>query len=208
MVKMYWEDTAGRIGRDYAWPVALTLGDHPVRPLTAHEMDRMVASGILGEDERVELLDGMLVQLSPKGPEHGAVMARLVRWLAPLLVAGTHSLRTEHPLRVPDERSLPEPDLVLVEGDPPTEHPTTAVMVIEVSVTSREIDTTIKPVLYASAGVPDHWVIDVPGRRIETRRDPGADGYRTLDVIEPGGHGEGLAPDLPPLALDGLLAGL
>ena len=189
--------------------MALTLADHAVRPLTADEVERMVQEGIIGEDEPVELLQGALVEMSPKGEQHATVMARLVGWLAPLAVAGTHELRTEHPLAVPDPTSLPEPDIAVIEARAdPTRRPTSALLVVEVSVSSRAIDTTIKPRLYASAGVPDYWVVDVAARRIEIRRDPAGSEYRTLDTGEGDQTVEALCLDLRPLNAAALLSGI
>ena len=187
----------------------LTLGDREVRPLTADEVLRMVEAGILAEDEPVELLHGVLTAVSPKSPAHGVVMVRLGRWLAPLTVAGKHDVRTEHPLIVPDRTSLPEPDIAVVERDDRTiAHPHTALLVIEVAVSSPRTDTTIKPALYAAAGVPELWVVDVAGRCVRVFAEPGADGYAAERVA---GEGDVLAPsriDATPLAVAELLAGM
>lgn len=189
--------------------MALTVGDREVRPLTADEVLRMVEAGILSEDEPVELLEGVLTEVSPKSPAHAEVMARLGRWLAPLVVAETHDVRTEHPLVVPDRTSLPEPDVAVVErGDYSKRHPETALLVVEVAVSSLTTDTKVKPRLYASAGVPELWVVDVAGRCVRVFTDPCAEGYAAERVA---GEGEVLQPstlDVEPLAVSELLAGL
>lgn len=187
--------------------MALTIGDRPIRALTVDDVWRMVEAGILTEDDRVELLEGALVEMSPKSPEHEGVITLLTRWLMPLLAAGTHDLRTRAPLVVPDPRSLPEPDLAVVERlSEPGAHPTSALLVVEVSVSSLLTDTSVKPALYAAAGVPEYWVVDVPHQRLEIRRDPVGAEYRRLQVLGPGEQAAPLALDLPPLELAELLS--
>jgi Uma2 family endonuclease len=189
--------------------MAFTVGDREVRPLTADEVLRMVELDVLSEDEPVELLHGVLTAVSPKSPVHGEVMARLMRWLAPLLASGTYDVRTEHPLVVPDHTSLPEPDIAVVaRGNYSTRHPSTALLVIEVAVTSLTTDTTIKPALYAAADVPEMWVVDVSGRRVRVFTEPGAGGYRTERAL---GQGDFLRPrcvEAAPLEVGEILAGV
>jgi Uma2 family endonuclease len=187
--------------------MALTIGDRPLHALTVDDVWRMVEVGILTEDDRVELLEGALVEMSPKSPEHEGIITLVTRWLNPLLAAGTHDLRTGATLAVPDPRSLPEPDLAVVErlADPRV-HPTSALLVVEVSVSSLLTDTRVKPALYAAAGVPDYWVVDVPHQRLEIRREPVGTEYRRLQVLGPDEQAAALALDLPPLDLGELLA--
>jgi Uma2 family endonuclease len=167
-------------------PMALTVADRAVRPLTADEVLRMVELGVLSEDEPVELLHGVLTEVSPKSPAHEAVKLRLSRWLAPGMAAGTYDVRVEAPIVVPDRTSLPEPDVAVVAapGDP-LRHPTTALLVIEVAVSSLAIDTTVKPALYAAAGVPELWVVDVEARRVRRFNDPAAGAYARVQDLEP-----------------------
>lgn len=189
--------------------MALTVGDRGVRALTADEVLRMVETGILSEDEPVELLCGVLTEVSPKSPGHATVMSRLIQWLGAGASAGRYTLRTEHPLMVPDATSLPEPDIAIVEpGHDVASHPRTALLVVEVAVRSLRTDTTIKPALYAAAGVPELWVVDVPARRLRIFTDPGPDGYATEQAV--GGDGLVRARQVDVVALDlaGLFAGL
>lgn len=190
-------------------PMALTVGDRVVRPLTADEVLRMVELGVLSEDEPVELLHGVLTEVSPKSPAHEAVKLRLIRWLAPGMAAGTYDVRVEAPIVVPDRTSLPEPDIAVVAapGDP-LRHPTTALLVVEVAVSSLAIDTKVKPALYAAAGVPELWVVDVDARRLRVLTEPGPGGYLRLDVLAPPAR---VRPDrlaVEALDLDALFAGL
>lgn len=188
--------------------MALTYGDRDVRPLSADEVLRMVEAGILDEGPRFELLRGVLTEVSPQNERHAAVVQRLVRWLAPLVVAGTHDARAQLPLRVPDRTSLPEPDIAVVERDETSiAHPSSALLVIEVAVSSLRLDTTIKPPLYAAAGVPEVWVVDVEGRLVRCFSEPSARGYRGERVVRDGWLSP-LAVDVPQLEVGSLLAGL
>lgn len=190
--------------------MALTVGDREVRPLTADEVLRMVELGILSEDEPLELLCGVLTEVSPKSAAHGTVMARLVRWLVGSDTAGRFEVRTEHPLVVPDRTSLPEPDIAVVMCDDDTTitHPTTAALVIEVAVSSVRTDTTIKPALYAAAAVPELWVVDIPARRLQVFREPRTDGYAVTTVLDESKVAQPLGLDVEPIDLAALLAGL
>ena len=147
--------------------MALAVGDRPVRPLTADEVLHMVRAGILDGDERIELLHGVLIEKSVQDPPHATVIARLTRWLAPVLVDGTHEVRVQLPFRVADRTSLPEPDVAVVARDDVIDHPSTAELLIEVAVTSLETDTVIKPPLYGAAGIDEIWVVDLRHRRLE-----------------------------------------
>jgi Uma2 family endonuclease len=189
--------------------MVLTVGDRPVRPLTADEVQRMVEAGILAEDERVELLHGVLTAVSPKSPAHGVVMSRLFAWLGAGASAGLYAVRTEHPLIVPDTTSLPEPDVAVVELDETTlAHPTTALLVIEVAITSIRTDTTIKPALYAAAGVPELWVIDVANARLERFSAPRRDGFASCETLTPPVLVQPKRVPVEPLDVAALLAGL
>lgn len=190
-------------------PMAFTLGDRDVRPLTADEVLRMVDAGILSEDEPVELLHGVLTTVSPKSPAHEAVKMRLTAWLSPAIAAGRCALRTESPIVVPDRTSLPEPDLAVVApGDYLGGHPATALLVIEVAVSSLPVDVGVKAPLFAAAGVPEYWVVDVPGRAVRTFAAPAGERYTEMGRARPG---DTLAPgslDIASLDVGELLAGI
>jgi Uma2 family endonuclease len=187
--------------------MALTVGDRPVRPLTQDEVLRMVEVGILGEDEPVELLLGVLTAVGVKTPAHEQVKLRLGRWLAPGFAEGRYDVRTEGPVAVPDRTSLPAPDVAVVARDDAIAHPATALLVVEVAVSSLRVDTTIKPDLYAAAGVPEYWVVDVVERRLRVFRDPGPEGYASTRTLADGTITP-TAVETDPLDVAALLAGL
>ncbi|HEV2998039.1 MAG TPA: Uma2 family endonuclease [Solirubrobacteraceae bacterium] len=160
--------------------------------------NRMVTSGAL-EGEPVELLEGWLVDMSPHGPDHAEIIVDLTQHLA-----HAHArLRVQLPLEVPPD-SAPEPDLALVEGRSPGRHPRTALLVVEVAGSSHAIDRGVKAVLYAQAGVPTYWLIDVPGRAVEVRTDPGPGGYRACEIYRVGGSVPSPAPGVDELDVDRL----
>ncbi len=187
--------------------MAVTLEGLPIRSLTADDVMAMVDHGILGEDERVELLYGVLTEVSGSKPPHAVVIQRLNRWLAPLMVAGTHDVRVQLVMVVPDRTSLPVPDVVVIERSDVVAHPTTAPLVIEVAHTSHRVDMKLKVPLYASAGVPEYWVVDVKRGGARIFRDPVGDRYGSDVTV---GRDAILTPahvDAAPLALSELLAG-
>lgn len=149
----------------------------PLHRLDTETYDRMVASGAL-DGEPVELLEGWIVDVSPQKPAHATIIERLTGHLA----YAQARLRVQLPLEIPPD-SVPEPDLALV-ADPssPKRHPRTALLVVEVAVTSHGVDRDVKTGLYAKAGVPVYWLIDVPGKAVEVHTDPGPNGYRRCDV--------------------------
>jgi Uma2 family endonuclease len=165
-----------------------------VHRLSREEYERMVARGAL-DGMPVELVDGFLVDVSPQGPQHAAVVRALVRWL------GRHLelLSVQMPLAT-DPASEPEPDLALTEHDDPDRHPTTALLVVEVAVTSQQQDEH-KAQLYARAGVPACWLVDVPARTVAEFSRPSPAGYRRRVVLA--GHD----PLAPPVAAEPMTVG-
>lgn len=122
-------------------------------------------------NERVELIRGMVVQMSPIGPPHASVVDRLTR----LFVRGLGEralVRIQQPLIAYDE-SEPEPDVAIVpEGSYVERHPDSAYLVVEVAETSLEYDRDTKGPLYAASDVAEYWVVDVAARAIELYTDP------------------------------------
>ncbi len=147
-------------------------------PLPIHRLDvdtynRIVASGAL-EGQRVELLDGVLVQMSPQSPAHSLVITMLMRHFA---AAPRWWTQVQMPLEVrPD--SEPEPDLaVFAERPEPGRHHHTALLAVEVAVSSQMIDRNVKAAKYARADIPTYWLIDVPARTVEVYTRPSERGY-------------------------------
>ncbi len=141
----------------------------------------MVDAGILGEDDRVELLEGQIVEVSPQGERH----ARVIQTLNRLLVRGPgddYVVRPQLPLTLAD--SEPEPDLAVVRREDAAstdEHPAQAVLVVEVSGGSLAYDRTVKARVYARTAIPEFWIVDLDTRQVEVCRDPDPHegGYRS-----------------------------
>ena len=149
-----------------------------VRPLRRAEYDRLVGLGML-RGEKVELLYGRLVRMSPQGEAHVFSVTRLNKLLIRAL-GDRAEVRVQAPFGASDV-SEPEPDLAIVSpGDYLNEHPGRALLLVEVADSSLQDDRRIKGPLYATAGVPEYWIVDVIARAVEVYRDPGADGYATV----------------------------
>jgi len=145
---------------------------------------RMLEAGILSEDDHVELLEGVIVEMSPQGAAHARIVARLNRFLV-LSVGESFEVRPQLPLTL-DEQSEPEPDLAVVpaEAGISDEHPHHALLVVEVASASLEHDRKVKARLYARASIPEYWLVDAERKCIEVYREPDtAQGhYRSREV--------------------------
>lgn len=145
------------------------------RPLSRAEYERMVAQGRF-EDERIELLKGGLVEMSPQGPRHAATVRRLNRLLV-LVVGDRAEVQVQGPLALLDH-SEPEPDVALVPPGYEDELPARAHLVIEVADSSLPRDRGIKAELYAEAGIPEYWIVNVAEQVVEVHRAPQGNAYR------------------------------
>ncbi len=160
----------------------------------------MVDCGAL-EQMRVELADGLLVEVSPQSEQHWKVIQALMR----LMAARMDILRVQAPLAAA-EGWTPEPDIALAEvDDDPWLRPSTALLVVEVAVSSHQYDLS-KAKIFAQAGIPTYWIVDVPGRQVFAYTEPSPDGYareRTLEAtaeLDPG------VPGLEAFTVAGLFA--
>jgi Uma2 family endonuclease len=145
------------------------LAPERLRPLTRAEYDRLVETGTF-QDERVELLYGMLVAMSPQNPGHSYVIQQLTEVLS--ILRGRAVVRVQLPLALGEE-SEPEPDVVVSpKGDYSREHPKKALLVVEVAESSLTKDRKIKGRLYAESGVLEYWVVNVAGGTVERYTQP------------------------------------
>jgi Uma2 family endonuclease len=166
------------------------LAPESLRPISRAEYDRLVELGFFDEDERVELLYGVLVQMSPQYPPHSSVVQKLTSLLVPRLVSIAH-VRIQLPFAASDD-SEPEPDVAVVPArDYRAEHPSEASLIIEVAHTSQRKDRNVKARLYAECGVPEYWIVDVPARSVEVYTQPAQGNYASVVTRGPG---EQLAP--------------
>lgn len=152
------------------------------------DYERMGEVGILGEDPRVELIHGEIVQMSPMYAPHISCLNRLNR-SATSQTSRDYYVQIQCPIRIPSLRSEPEPDLAILratynEGKAP-EVPD-ILLVGEISDSTLETDRRVKLPLYAAAGIPEAWLFNLVAVRIERHTDPQPDGYRTVAYAERG----------------------
>jgi Uma2 family endonuclease len=144
----------------------------------------MVQLGIF-EGERVELLYGVIIRMSPKGPEHESALERLTEIFVPRVV-GRGTVRIQSAFAASDG-SEPEPDLAIVpRGDYRKEHPSRALLIVEVADSSLKYDRTEKAALYAESGVPEYWIVNVRDHVIEVHGEVVRDAYTRITPYRSG----------------------
>lgn len=151
------------------------------RYFNVSEYYRMAEAGILTEDDRVELLDGEIIKMSPIGSSHAACVKGLNQLIQQLL-GQTVLVSVQDPIRLNDF-SEPQPDVALLRprADRYAQaHPTPAevLLVIEVSDTTVQFDRNVKVPLYARAGIPEVWLIDLQQNTIEIYAQPAGGVYQ------------------------------
>lgn len=152
------------------------------RPLTAEEYHRIGEAGILGEDDRVELLDGRLIAMSPIGPAHLHCVNRLTKLLSRRIYADHDPvpwISIQNPIRLSDV-SEPEPDVVLLSADTPqdrTPGPGDVLLVVEVADASADYDRNVKSEAYAEAKVPVYWIVDLRQEMVDVMTEPERGAY-------------------------------
>ncbi|HET6303908.1 MAG TPA: Uma2 family endonuclease [Myxococcota bacterium] len=143
----------------------------------------LVEAGVLSEDGRVELLEGVVVAMTPSNPPHAAVVTMATRALL-RAVGERASVRTQCTL-VLGRFSAPEPDVAVVPGsdrDYLSGHPRTALLVVEVADTSLQQDRITKAAIYAAAGIPEYWIVNLREGVVEVMRDPDREHARYRDA--------------------------
>jgi Uma2 family endonuclease len=167
---------------------------------TLAEFERLIEVGILTEEDRIELIQGELVPMSPKGNRHELVRDEIMNWMIEHKPTALR-LSSEIGWRPPDADTYVEPDLLICPRSlkgvtmPPTE----VLLAIEVAHSSLRFDSTTKAKLYAALGVRDYWVVDAETLTTRVHREPSADGYASVVMVPPS---ETLVPLLAaPLAI-------
>jgi Uma2 family endonuclease len=172
------------------------------RRFTVEEYYQMAAAGILTERDRVELIDGEIIEMSPIGDRHAASVKRCLRVFS-RVEADRVLVSVQDPIDL-DPYNEPEPDVALLRpraddyarGKP---RPTDILLLIEVADTSLDHDRKTKLPHYAAAGVRETWLLDLPGDALEAHREPRDDGYA---VVRRYRRGERVAPEaLPDVAV-------
>ncbi|MFO0800227.1 MAG: Uma2 family endonuclease [Gemmataceae bacterium] len=179
---------------------ALLASMSTFRRFTVAEYHELIRIGVLTTEDRVELIDGYLVNKMPQNDPHASTVQRLTEDLVRLAPPGWRA-RTQLPITLAD--SEPEPDGALVRGDRRTYDrrkpgPADVGVVIEVADTSLRFDRLVKLEDYARAGIPVYWIVNLVDGQVEVYTDPAATppAYRTRTDFRPG-------QDVP-LVLDGV----
>jgi Uma2 family endonuclease len=158
--------------------------------LTVAEYDRMVEKGAFEElTQKIELINGEIQAMNPAGPMHDDYIRFLTRWSVLATDPQAIVVSVQSGLSIPDQSSRPEPDIAWINaGRYLTGHPTAsdAVLLIEVSYSSLKSDQQDKEQLYARAGIPEYWIVDIVGEQIYVHRDPVSEAYTSITVAKPG----------------------
>jgi Uma2 family endonuclease len=159
---------------------------------------RMARAGILSEDDRVELIDGEIVAMTPIGPRHNASVDRAVRALVTAM--GDQAIvRVQGSVRL-DRFREPQPDLVLLRPQPDfyasrLPGPSDILLIIEMAESSLDYDRDVKARIYAQSGVPEYWLVDLDDRSVSCYTEPRGGAYQKL---RHGRSGQSIAPEALP----------
>ncbi|MCG8390641.1 MAG: Uma2 family endonuclease [Cytophagales bacterium] len=158
------------------------------RLIQVDEYYRMAEVGILTENDRVELIYGEIIEMSPIGNKHASVVDRLNKTLNNT-IGDTGIIRVQGPVRINDLNE-PEPDLTLLklkEDYYADAHPTAndVLVIIEVSDTTYQYDREIKSPLYASAEIPEFWLVNVEKKEVEVYTSPAKGAYKKMEIFYP-----------------------
>ena len=171
-------------------PLMMPSGPVPprVRRITVDEYERIILSGALKNPDRIELVNGYMVDKMAKSPQHGYSTRKILDGLAPL-IGPNWTWRSEQPVRIPDYDE-PEPDVAVVRGT--TEDyayrvpgPEDVGLLVEVSLTTLDQDRGEKGAAYARVGIPVYWIINLAHRQVEVYTGPGPR-LSDLDSVQAG----------------------
>lgn len=168
--------------------MAVQIARHQIN---LQEYERMVEAGVFEPGTRVELVRGEIVDMAPIGLQHEACVARLTRLLGKLVGDSAIVWPQNNSIRLPNSNSRPQPDLTLLRwrdddysGKAPM--PADVILVIEVSDTSLSYDRSVKAPLYAEAGIPALWIVNLPDKLIEVYSRPMGTRYSSIRKAGPG----------------------
>ena len=172
----------------------------PVHRLTVDDVHRMVAAGVLDEDDRVELVEGVLVDMVPIGTEHEGATDWLNNHFARVQTRAWN-VRVQNTLLIAGGYLLPD---IALATHPRSEQPRTAHLVVEVAQTSQARDLA-KARDYAIADVPEYWIVDLLARAVIVHRHPMAGAYQDVTTFADGASIKPLLADAPPVDVTALL---
>lgn len=164
----------------------LAITNQPLRPLKRVEYDQLVAAGVFGQ-ERVELVFGMVIAMSPTDPGHVQSTARLTKLLM-LALGDRAQVICQAPIAATDD-SEPEPDIYVTPvGDYWRAHPSHAHLVVEVANSSLAYDRAEKALLYGIADVEEYWIVDLVHGLVEVRRGRDQGTWSSITTYGRGDH--------------------
>jgi Uma2 family endonuclease len=169
----------------------------PYHRWTVDEFHQMATAGLLDESDRVELIEGEMIDMAPIGSRHAFIVNRLSQALSVSGAKGQYLVSTQNPVRLGD-RSEPQPDLALLKnGNYMDALPTATdvLLIVEVSDTTLEYDRDVKLALYARHGIPEVWLLDVNASELTIYREPADGQYRLIRKPQPT---EAVTPTLVP----------
>lgn len=154
---------------------------------TIDEYHRMIATGILTTDDKVELLEGQIIEMVPQDPPHASITSSFSNDL-PVLFAGKAWVRSQLPITIPPD-SEPEPDIAIVRIDASDyfdrhPHPEDIYLLIEVADSTLSKDRKQKARIYAKANVLEYWILDVKNQRVFVFRQPENEVYQSEQIVE------------------------
>jgi len=170
-----------------------------LRRFSVDEYHRMAEAGVFMPGESVELIRGVIREMTPKGRRHAIAVTKAINIFA-VKLAGRASTYVQDPLIMRNGHSEPEPDLVITSNPDPDAYGTEnslPLLVIEIADTSLKHDRSIKGPLYAEADVPEYWIVNLVDNVLEVYREPSGDTYQHMTTHEPGNRIAPLAwPDM------------
>ena len=170
----------------------MALPDVEIHRWTRKEYEKAAYAGAFG-DRRVELIDGVVYDMSPQDSPHATGVTKVLRALTVAFPPSEYVLRSQMPLAL-GRLSMPEPDLAVVPGEPEDylkSHPASAVLVVEVADSSQYHDRVRKAKIYAQAGIQDYWISNLVRDVLEVYRDPVKGVYQQMLTLQ---RGERIAP--------------
>lgn len=175
--------------------------DAAVHRFSVEDVVAMYAAGILDDDIRRELVDGVLIDMNPPGPRHAFVVQRLNRHFV-VGVEDRYDVRVQDAVLTPDA-GWRSPDLMVIARGEHDRLPETALLIVEVASTSRARDAG-KAATYAEAGVAEYWIVDIDRDEVLVHREPAGTTYAAIERFAPG---QQIAPliEVPPVDLAALL---
>jgi len=166
------------------------ISGEPLKPriITVDEYMKLVASGFFHPDEKVELIEGQLINKMGIGERHAICVTRLLELLFELKSGTDFKISVQNPIRL--EKSRPEPDLVLHTSESLNKgvdpRPDGIILVVEVAESTLQTDRIIKLPMYAVAGIETYWIVNLEDNQVEVYTKPSGDVYDEKKVFKPG----------------------